>query len=227
MNNRRIYFLSKEQIENGVRVCEKKVKQILSDVEILCNNGGDETSAVFLYTIAIEEFGKLLLLKKSLHNPAERKGIPVSINLFQGVSGHSIKIDEAMETLPEECQIYQNVDMFSEAYKIPIEHRQIARNIPKMQEELRKLHEQFPYARFDMGDFALPFDFAVRKSLLYVNWDPEHKRWNEDVTIYPYKIIEDEDGDEKEVEKNEDEIYPEKLLIAIDLFRDCLNEKIN
>lgn len=103
--------------------------------------------------------------------------------MFQGVDGHILKISEAMELLPEECQIYQNVDMLSEVHKIPTEYRKYVRNAPKLQEEFRRLENQFTNVRFDVGGFLLSFDFATRKTSLYVNWDPEHKRWNDDVTI--------------------------------------------
>lgn len=222
---KRIYYLSKDQIDEGVRLCVQKIRQILDDIEILCKNGGDETTAVFLYTIALEEFGKSLLLKECLNTPIEPKGIPVSLNLFQGVEGHDLKIGHALDVLPEECQIYQDVNLLDEGHKLPPEHRKYARDAPKLQEAFQKLEKEFPNGRFLVGSFALPFDFATRKNLLYVNWDPENKRWNDDVTIDPYKIIEDYDGGEREVEKNEEEIYPEKILIAIESFRECLSDK--
>lgn len=219
---KRVYYLSEEEITEGIRLCIGKINQILNDVEVLCKNGGEETTAVYLYTIALEEYGKSVLLKKSLNNPPETKGIPVSLNLFQGVDGHDMKIGEALDELPEECQIYQDVDLLTEGHKLPHEHRKYARDVPKLQEVFQELEKKYPNGRFMIGSFALPFDFATRKNLLYVNWDPENRRWNDDVTINPLKIIEDDDGCE-EVEKDEEEVFPEKILIAIESFREHIS----
>jgi len=217
---KRIYFLSEEQIKDGVNLCFKKVHDILDDVEILCNNNGNEETAVSLYTIAIEEFGKGLLLKNSLKNKPERKGIPVSLDIFQGVEGHFLKIEEALRELPEECQIYQDVNLEIEDHKLPAKYKRFARDVPKMNEWQKEYQTKNPYVSFGPNMFALPFDFETRKNSLYVNWDPEHKRWNDDTTIDEYKIIETIDGHEKEIEKDQEKIYPEILIIAIDAFRD-------
>ena len=57
------YKLSSDQVEDGVRLCGVKVTQLLKDVETLCYAGGNEATSAFLYTMALEEFGKALLLR--------------------------------------------------------------------------------------------------------------------------------------------------------------------
>jgi len=223
VNPKRILYLTEEQIKEGVKLCIKKVNDLISDCEILCNNNGNEATAVSLYTIALEEFGKASLLQKSLNEKPERKGIPVSLELFQGVKGHYLKMAEAMDLLPEECQIYQKVDLENEAHKLPSGYKQFGRDVPKMREAFRELQSKNPHISYGIGRFDLPFDFETRKNLLYVTWDPENKRWNDDVTIEEYEIVETDRGDEEEVEKNSEELYPDILLIAIDSFRSEIN----
>ena len=227
VNQKRTLYLSEEQIKEGVKLCVKKVNDLISDCEILCNNNGNEATAVSLYTIALEEFGKASLLQKCLNETPERKGIPVSLDLFQGVSGHYLKIEEAMDLLPEECQIYQKVDLETETHKLPSGYKKFGRITSKIRESFKELQSKHPNASFGLGHFHLPFDFETRKNLLYVNWDPENKRWNDDVTIGDYEIIETDWGHEKEVEKNYEELFPDVLTIAIDSFREEIKSNFN
>lgn len=222
--NTKIYYLSKEQINEGIYLCLKKVEQILNDVEILCQNDGNETSSVYLYTIAVEEFGKSLLLEECLNKSPELKGIPVSANLFTGFKAHELKFSKAFHELPDECLSYYDVDPWSEKHKIPGEHKERLQDAIEMQESLQKLEKKWPNLEVRVT-MELGFDFPIRKTLLYVNWDPVNKMWNKDVTINPYKTILDDDWKDQEVEKDEDEIYPEKILHAIESFRDVLTER--
>ena len=219
------YYLSKEQIGEGIDLCLKKVQQILNDVEILCQNDGDETSAVYLYTVAVEEFGKSLLLEECLNNPPEPKGIPVSTNLFTGLKAHELKFSKAFHELPDECVGYYNVNPWDEKHKIPSEYKERLRDVMKAQESLKKLEKKWPNVEFRVESMELGFDFPIRKTLLYVNWDPVNEIWNKDVTISPYKTILDDNWEDQEVEKDEDEVYPEKILQAVKSFRDFLTKR--
>ena len=241
------YYLTEEQITKGIKLCMNKVNQILNDVEILCKNEGHETTAVYLYTIALEEYGKSLLLTKSLSKIPEPKGIPVDITLFKGKQAHNLKFEVALNELPEECQIYQDVDLLTEQHKLPSEYQKHAREAAETQKILQRSIKRsdmvvveriidlngdvYQTARLRVPpvtgriSFSLPFDFAVRKNLLYVNWDPENKWWNDDVTIDPYEIVADDFDLTKEVEKEKDEekLFPEIVLIAIESFRTYCN----
>ena len=66
------YRLTKVQLEDGTKLCLKKVLTILDDVEILCVNYGSEATSVSLYTIAVEEYGKFLLLKEILNSKSDQ-----------------------------------------------------------------------------------------------------------------------------------------------------------
>ena len=219
------YYLSKEQIDEGIDLCLKKVQQILNDVEILCQNDGDETSAVYLYTVAVEEFGKSLLLEECLSKPPEPKGIPVSTNLFTGLKAHELKFSKAFHELPDECVGYYNVNPWDEKHKIPSEYKERLRDVMEVQELLKKLEKKWPNSEFRVESMELGFDFPIRKTLLYVNWDPVNEIWNKDVTISPYKTILDDNWEDQEVEKDEDEVYPEKILQAVKSFRDFLTKR--
>ena len=81
------YRLTKEQLKQGTKLCMKKVRTILDDVEILCLNNGSESTAVSLYTVAIEEYGKFLLLTNVLNTKADQSGLyAVDKSIFGNVA---------------------------------------------------------------------------------------------------------------------------------------------
>jgi len=245
------YFLTKEQIETGIKLCIKKVYDLLDDVEILCNNNGNEATAVPIYTVAIEEYGKSLLLKKCLENGPQKDGnYQIIKNIFgirvPGKGTHSEKFDEAIADLPEECLAYQKIDVSSGVKHLPPKHKEHGEKLLK---DVRKISEQMPYV--DFGAFyTLPFDFEIRKNLLYVDWDDENKIWKPTLEIEPYRyertrkfgyVFDEKSGsymrrtensleitsypyDEEEIELSEDETYPGILLNAIESFRQHLKD---
>jgi len=86
------YRLTKEQLEDGTKLCLRKVLTILNDVEILCMNDGSEATSVSLYTIAVEEYGKFLLLNEILNtNSNEVNVYVVNKSIFGKGKSHKEK----------------------------------------------------------------------------------------------------------------------------------------
>jgi AbiV family abortive infection protein len=71
---------------------------LLDSVERLLQNGGNEAIAAGLYMYAVEEYGKLLLLKN--YRPSSGKVIIRYRNEFRN---HKAKFDMAVNNLPKEC----------------------------------------------------------------------------------------------------------------------------
>ena len=98
------YRLTKQHLEDGAKLCLKKVLTILNDVELLCMNDGSEATSVFLYTIAVEEYGKFLLLNEILKSNSDEVNLYlVKKSIFGKGEGHREKFLKAIETLPEVC----------------------------------------------------------------------------------------------------------------------------
>jgi AbiV family abortive infection protein len=74
------------------------VLKLLEDARKLLNCGGNEAICAGLYTYAIEEYGKLLLLKQ--YHPSA--GI-VKIKYKTGFRNHTEKFRIAVKSLPAEC----------------------------------------------------------------------------------------------------------------------------
>ncbi|MDE1818960.1 MAG: hypothetical protein KGI19_10215 [Thaumarchaeota archaeon] len=241
------FTLSRTQIEEGIRLCIEKVTDLLDDVELLCENDGNEATAVAIYTIAIEEYGKSLLLNKCLQSKPDNDGnFGVSKTIFGVRSirrhGHNEKFDEAISDLPQECLDYQKIDVMQGNDNLPSKHREFAEKLAKDTLEIQK---KMPNVSIG-ANYVIPFDFEIRKNLLYVDWDDKSKRWCSTLEIeqYRYEKIPEfgfeydsksefyikREGNwvtmtsypykEKEVELSEEEIYPRMLLNAIESFRE-------
>jgi AbiV family abortive infection protein len=75
------------------------VLRLLESAEILLDNGGNEAISAGLYTYAVEEYGKILVLKQSKH--VEGK---VEIKYREKFRCHSEKFKKAIDDLPKECK---------------------------------------------------------------------------------------------------------------------------
>jgi len=74
------------------------VLELLESAEILLDNGGNEAICAGLYTYAMEEYGKFLLVKQS-----SRVAGKVKIKYRKGFRNHPEKFRLAIENLPNEC----------------------------------------------------------------------------------------------------------------------------
>lgn len=70
------------------------------------DNANDHTIALGLYTLAIEEFGKAVILKEDwfVDNDAIPQKVPKSI--FEGHRAHKTKFEKGMNKLPPECTAF-------------------------------------------------------------------------------------------------------------------------
>ena len=93
---------------------------MLDSSEKLLNNGGNETISAGLYTYAVEEYGKLLFLKR--YSP--RKGL-VKIKYKDEFRDHYEKFNIAVQNLPNECTKISRIG-FEEGFENAFEHKDIA-----------------------------------------------------------------------------------------------------
>lgn len=79
---------------------------VLDSSERLLDLGGNEAVCAGLYTFAVEEYGKLLLLRKYQPN-----GNKVTIKFDKEFLNHRAKFREAINNLPKEC-VYLSKGLF-------------------------------------------------------------------------------------------------------------------
>jgi len=76
----------------------QRVLRLLESAEILLDNGGNGAICAGIYTYALEEYGKILLLKQSSHVNGK-----VKIKYRKGFRYHPEKFRLAINNLPKEC----------------------------------------------------------------------------------------------------------------------------
>lgn len=171
------YRLTKEQLEDGAKLCLKKVLIILNDVEILCKNKGSEASSVSLYTFAVEEYGKFLPLNEILNTNSDQVSLyVVNKSIFGKGKSHKEKFLKAIEALPEVCIGYHRRDIRENENILPTNYRDRMLALRKVLDRMKQdgLHAS--------GTISLAFDFEVRKNLLYVDWNEKMNNWSTELT---------------------------------------------
>ncbi len=238
------FLLTKNQLQEGIELCIKKVNTIISDVEILCKNNGSESISVSLYTLAVEEFGKHLLLKKSFEaGPNKNQEYEIDSEIF---IKHPLKFQTAISDLPEECLKFRTYDVFHEIEGIPKSFKKRAEKTRDVLTNFQKLHPEIEVG----GKISITYDFDVRKNLFYVEWNDEKKEWESTLhtepVIYEYErepgfqynekyngYVKQEGNSftissypyrEKEIELEEEEYFPGNLLKAIEFFRNHIGK---
>lgn len=152
------YFLTEEQIKRGIEFCKGRITSLLRDAETICKDVNNSKNAVGLYTIAIEECGKLLLLQDSLQSQKNTDGkISLAEEIFGKGYGHTkIKFNRILPDLPDGCKKVGNiVGGFSSSFS-----------------------DAFQKTKQDIST-----NFQTRKEIFYVDWDNTKNDWKEGLDI--------------------------------------------
>jgi AbiV family abortive infection protein len=176
MSKKSQYFkLTVREIEKGISLCMGNSLRLLNDAECLLNHGGSEGISYALWSLAVEEYGKGLLLKQGIKNQDEQNLVQVDCEWFGGK--HQIKFETGYKNLHElhksgfasVIKVLRNTNLssirtltdtlrpeieISVAPGITGEFEEIAPEIPPL--------EQKPKLRF---------------RLIYVDWDNDKRSW--------------------------------------------------
>jgi AbiV family abortive infection protein len=90
--------ISEELWKKAMQESQNRILTLLDSSEKLLDNGGNSALCAGLYTYAVEEYGKILLIKKY---PAISG--KVTIKYKQEFRKHDKKFEEATKNLPKEC----------------------------------------------------------------------------------------------------------------------------
>jgi AbiV family abortive infection protein len=147
-----------------------KAKQLAESALQLSNSDDskDHTIALGLYTLAIEEFGKAIIIKEVSEGDDDdtaRYKIPKEI--FKGRDAHKLKLNKALEKIPPECQI------FTVGTYLPF---------PSGQARTVKVGKNGPTVRVAPGVEGYvytkyPTNVNLRMSCFFVDWDETGGEW--------------------------------------------------
>ena len=93
------YQLTIAEIKNGIALCMGNSLRLLNDAECLLNHSGSEGISYALWSLAVEEYGKGLLLKQGIKNLDEQNLVQVDCEWFRGK--HQFKFVTGYKNLHE------------------------------------------------------------------------------------------------------------------------------
>ncbi len=174
------YTIKKDALVEGIRRCMYNVENLLNYAEKLVEDESENNIALGLYSFAIEEYGKALLLKEYLSENKTQYSIPT--NLFRGKESHDLKFKKALDRLPMECK-----------YAIP-GIRIKSNSYSKTKEFIvTPKGDSISIAPGITGTFTtigtFPTDFEMRMSCFYVDWDVTRDYWKYRPKIISESII--------------------------------------
>jgi len=96
------FEMSKSSLKMGNYICINNCERLLDTTLLILNNSVNLNHALGLYTFAVEEFGKAILLKDCLKDTEDKQYVPKII--FGGPGTHKQKFNRALKNLPDECK---------------------------------------------------------------------------------------------------------------------------
>ena len=92
-------YITEELGKKTIGIVFKRILTLLESAKILLNQGGDPTISAGIYTYAVEEYGKIVLLRES-----SRINGKIKVKFRRGFKNHFKKIGLAVNQLPDECK---------------------------------------------------------------------------------------------------------------------------
>jgi len=160
--------MSETSLKIGNKICIKTTERLLASSLTLLENSSNLDHALGLYTFALEEFGKAVLLKEIIDDKTNPKQVPKEIFGSGKRSAHNIKFKKAIEILPKDC-----ISIWvGESITIP--------SGKDAKQSLGKIKGTFTVAANTTGTFltTVLMNFAVRMRCFYVDWDENSEYWH-------------------------------------------------
>lgn len=192
MNTQDHYILKKSELEEGIQHCIAKTQSLINDCDYLFQNKRNMNTVLGMYTLALEEFGKSLILQDHLSKPKQEYNIPLQV--FGKGKSHELKIKRAFKELPEDCRRFYPAVLLK--FNADIENKTIpvgpnGRNITTIGGvtgilDAGRSPDDFIHRECNTeSDFDNDFvaDSSARMRCFYVDWDNENRCWRWGVPV--------------------------------------------
>lgn len=163
------YLLTREQLQEGITKCFENVRELLNTSFTL--TAGKSQYALGLYIIAVEEFGRALLLANCEPPDLNTKWCKVSRMLFKGGNAHKEKINMAYSLLLDSCK---NV------FATVIDHPSFGNKINTLKDRTGRYRNlSVPLPKGVRGNFLVPVPVGrdMLEDTFYVEWDRRNNKW--------------------------------------------------
>jgi len=162
------YNLTEIQILDGIDRSLKNAWSLAHKSKIVCDGEKDNsTFGLGLFSLAIEEFGKAVLLKKCIKGKINNT---VPKGYFHGQDSHDIKFKEALSHLPKNCTNFMSEITVTTN---PTSTSTVERK--GIEGELIVTGGTTGIFSSSSDEFAI--DSELRMSCFYVDWDNDNKMW--------------------------------------------------
>ena len=190
MNYDKFYSMKRKDVIEGIRLCLSKANLLLDKTQLTVRTDEDNTVALGIYSLAIEELGKAIILQD--HIREEKEQYEISRKLFRGKESHDLKFKKAIEFLPSDC----TNAVYGLEVKMPNTKDQTITISPKGHKVSIPKGTTGIFMTFDINRI----DFETRMSCFYIDWD-ETKGWKETPIILGGMITRGILYTKKEIEK--------------------------
>lgn len=169
---------TKEELLEGIRLAKENSLSLAEQALFLLKKKEFTTTALGLYSFAVEEWGKYLILNEHLSN----SNYIINMEIFgKSKKPHNSKFNRGLNDLPRYCKIFTKPIDFGDAVK-----NEKVIYLGKSESKNYKFYgvSTKPTIRkkeFSVGDFSI--DFEARKDCFYVDWDEERKKWKEQLPV--------------------------------------------
>lgn len=170
------FEIPKELVLEGLERCFDNALNLSKKAEPIAyqvmESGIEEPIAIGLFSFAIEEVGKGLLLQDCLSQDGQKCKIPKE--LFIGRNSHNLKFKRALETLPEECSSVAK----PVSYELTTT-KDGKKKIAGPDDEVTELV---------CGGTFVHVDFNTRMDCFYVDWDEVNNCWKNPSHVMPFHL---------------------------------------
>ena len=198
MSSDMIYKIPKNQVEGGIGLCLINSKQILEDTMLLLRRVTSMSTALGLYTYALEEYGKALLLYDEVKKSQTICNIPQKI-----FRDHEPKFKRALSTLPKDYKT------FCEGRRFIIPSTIDENDVVGSHGE-RIVRTTATTAYYESEEVCVT-DFDTRKDAFFVGWDDKKEKWKFEIGIIDTKLEEMIQKLKEKIASLEKEIFGNKI----------------
>lgn len=180
MKKKEDFKINHSQIKSGVKKALSNSLTLAGYSKDIIERGGNTYLSLGLFSFAIEEYGKSIMLSEIASSKQKEYSVPTV--LFTGKKSHDHKFNKALSSLPKECTYFDsgvaltNSPSLTKSKPWGVDAHGESLSSPKATTET-----------FSMGDILI--DFETRMNCFCLDWDDEKNSWKSPPKALPDKLL--------------------------------------
>jgi len=158
---------TKDELLEGVKLAKEHSALLAKQALLLSKKKENVTTALGLYSYALEEWGKYLILNDNLRN----SNFTIDEEIFgKSQKPHKSKFNRGLEDIPNNCKFFKKTLDITKDGSTYI-GKTVDGNYKFSSLKKRPIFKN----EFLVGDFLI--DFETRKNCFYLGWNEQIKEW--------------------------------------------------